>query len=184
MELVDAQAARTPHQVAAVFEGQQLTYGDLNQRANQLAHRLRTLGVGPDILVGVCLERSLEMLVAILGVVKAGGAYLPVDPAFPRDRQAFMLDDAKVPVLLTSAKLAAGLPPHAAIQICLDTEWDSIQSYSKDNPEVLARPREPGVRDLHVGVDGPAERGGGGARERRGDSSRPCARRRAARRTM
>ncbi len=140
VELVDAQAARTPHQVAAVFEGQQLTYGDLNQRANQLAHRLRTLGVGPDILVGVCLERSLEMLVAILGVVKAGGAYLPVDPAFPTDRQAFMLDDAKVPVLLTSAKLAAGLPPHAAIQICLDTEWDSIQSYSKDNPEVLAGP--------------------------------------------
>ena len=140
VELVDAQAARTPHQVAAVFEGQQLTYGDLNQRANQLAHRLRTLGVGPDILVGVCLERSLEMLVAILGVVKAGGAYLPVDPAFPRDRQAFMLDDAKVPVLLTSAKLAAGLPPHAAIQICLDTEWDSIQSCAKDNPELLAGP--------------------------------------------
>ena len=128
VELVDAQAARTPHQVAAVFEGQQLTYGDLNQRANQLAHRLRTLGVGPDILVGVCLERSLEMLVAILGVVKAGGAYLPVDPAFPKDRQAFMLDDAKVPVLLTSAKLAAGLPPHAAIQICLDTEWDAIRA--------------------------------------------------------
>ena len=80
------------------------------------------------------------MLIAILGVVKAGGAYLPVDPAFPRDRQAFMLDDAKVPVLLTSAKLAAGLPSHAAIQLCLDTEWDSIPSCSKDNPEVLAGP--------------------------------------------
>ena len=85
---------RTPDAIAVVFETEQLTYGELNRRANQLAHHLRALGVGPEIVVAICLERSLEMVVGLLGILKAGGAYLPLDPAYPKERLAFMLNDA------------------------------------------------------------------------------------------
>ena len=139
-ELIEEQVARTPDRIAAVFQDLSLTYGDLNRRANQLAHRLQSMGVGPDTLVGVCLDRSLEMLVAILGVVKAGGAYLPVDTSFPKERQAFMLQDARVPVLLTTSKLSPNLPPHSAISICLDTEWSSIASHSMENLGRISAP--------------------------------------------
>src|SRR5262249_34334031 len=89
-----AQGARTPDAVAAVFEDGELTYGELNARANQLAHHLRALGVGPEVVVGLCVERSLELLIGLLGILKAGGAYLPLDPSYPRERLAFMLADA------------------------------------------------------------------------------------------
>ncbi len=101
-QLVAAQAARTPDAVALVFEDQQLTYAALDARANQLAHDLQARGVGPDALVAVCLERSLELIVALLGVLKAGGAYLPLDPAYPKERLAFMLEDSQAPVLITT----------------------------------------------------------------------------------
>src|SRR5262249_19077698 len=100
-ELFETQVARTPDAVAVVFDDEQLTYRDLNAKANQLAYALRTRGVGPEVLVGVCMERSVDMVVALLGILKAGGAYVPMDPAYPRDRLALMLDDAQVPVLLS-----------------------------------------------------------------------------------
>src|SRR4028118_1768190 len=99
-ELFEEQVERTPDAVAAVFEDQQLTYRELDRRANQLARHLRALGVGPETLVGICLERSLEMVVGLLGILKAGGAYVPLDPAYPKERLAFMLEDASVGVLL------------------------------------------------------------------------------------
>ncbi|WP_201756638.1 polyketide synthase [Corallococcus silvisoli] len=115
-----AQASRTPDAEAVRFEGTGLTYAQLDRRSNQLAHHLRDLGVTTDVLVGVCLERSVEMLVAVLAVLKAGGAYLPLDPAYPAPRLAFMLGDAKAPVLLTQAKLRTGLPAFAGPVLCLD----------------------------------------------------------------
>ena len=111
-ELFAAQAARTPDAVAVVFEDERLSYGELDARSNQLAHHLRGLGVGPEVVVGLCVERSLEMLVGLLGILKAGGAYLPLDPDYPPERLAFMLADAGAPVLLTRAALRAHLPAH------------------------------------------------------------------------
>jgi surfactin family lipopeptide synthetase A len=119
-ELVEDQVERTPDAVAAVFESQHLTYRQLNDRANLLAHHLRNLGVGPNVLVGICVERSLEMLVGLLGILKAGGAYVPLDPAYPSDRLAFMLEDCRPLVLLTQKKLQKRLSPHQAQIICLD----------------------------------------------------------------
>ena len=104
-ELFAAQAARTPEAVAVVFEEQQLTYGQLEERANQLAHHLRGLGVGPEVVVGLCVERSLQMVMGLLGILKAGGAYLPLDPSYPSERLAFMLEDSRAPVLLTQSAL-------------------------------------------------------------------------------
>ena len=98
-ELLEAQAERTPERVAVEFEGKRLTYAELNQRANQLAHYLRTLGVGPATLVGICLERSLDMIVGLLGILKAGAAYVPLDPAYPKERLGFMVEDAQLRVL-------------------------------------------------------------------------------------
>ena len=104
-ELFEAQVERTPDAIAIEFESQKLTYQELNRRANQLAHHLRGLGVGPQKLVGICVERSLEMVVGLLGILKAGAAYVPLDPAYPRERLEFMLNDAQVAALLTQAKL-------------------------------------------------------------------------------
>ncbi len=100
--LFEAQVERTPDAIALAFENEQMTYAELNRRANQLAHQLRKLGVGPEVLVGLSVERSLELVVGILGILKAGGAYLPLDPTYPRERLQFMIDDAKPPVILTS----------------------------------------------------------------------------------
>ena len=94
-ELFEAQVERTPDAIAVVFEDQRLTYRELNQRANQLAHYLRKLGVGPEVLVGICVERSMEMIVGILGILKAGGAYVPLDPSYPDERLVFMLEDSR-----------------------------------------------------------------------------------------
>ncbi|MBW4632889.1 MAG: amino acid adenylation domain-containing protein [Iphinoe sp. HA4291-MV1] len=133
-QLFEQQVERTPDAVAVVFENQQLTYQQLNARANQLAHYLKTLGVEPEILVGICVERSLEMIVGLLGILKAGGAYVPLDPAYPQERLSFMLSDSQVKVLLTQQKLAANLPEHTAPVVCLDADWGVICGQTQDNP--------------------------------------------------
>ncbi len=133
-QLFEEQVERTPHAVAVVFENQQLTYQQLNCRANQLAHYLQSLGVEADVLVGLCVERSLEMMVGLLGILKAGGAYVPLDPDYPQERLAYMLNDSQVRVLLTQEKLLTSLPEHGARIVCLDTDWEDISTESKDNP--------------------------------------------------
>ncbi|HEY9656688.1 MAG TPA: condensation domain-containing protein, partial [Crinalium sp.] len=127
---IEAQVERTPDAIAVSFEGQQLTYRALNERANQLAHYLQTLGVKPEVLVGICVDRSLEMVIGLLGILKAGGAYVPFDPSYPADRLAFMLTDAQVPLLLTQAHLVDRLPPHQSEVICLDRDWTEIAQES------------------------------------------------------
>lgn len=140
--LFEAQAARAPAAVAVVFENQQLTYSELNRRANQLAHYLRKLGVGPDVLVGLCVERSLEMVVGLLGILKAGAAYVPLDPAYPAERLAYILADARAPVLLTqnSSMLNLKSPTENIKLICLDTDWHTIAAEGTANPEVVVVP--------------------------------------------
>jgi amino acid adenylation domain-containing protein len=135
-QLFEEQVERTPDAVAVVFENQQLTYHQLNCRANQLAHYLRSLGVGADVLVGICVERSLEMVVGLLGILKAGGAYVPLDPDYPQDRLTFMLEDAQAPVLLTQASLVEAIPHHKAQVVCLDTDWQA-NIYGTDSQENL-----------------------------------------------
>jgi amino acid adenylation domain-containing protein len=132
--LFEAQVERTPGAVAVVFENQQLTYQELNARANQLAHYLQNLGVGPEVLVGICLERSLDMIVGLLGILKAGGAYVPLDPAYPQQRLAFMLSDSQVPLLLTQEQLVTALPEHQAKVVCLDASWGEIAKQTECNP--------------------------------------------------
>jgi amino acid adenylation domain-containing protein len=134
IKLFESQVVQGPYRDAVIYEGSSLTYSELNQRANQLAHHLQTLGVGPDVLVGVYMERSLEMVVALYGILKAGGAYVPVDPEYPRERVIFMLEDTQVPVLLTHAHLLAKLPKNEAKVICLDTDWISISGAPISNP--------------------------------------------------
>ncbi|WP_420895036.1 non-ribosomal peptide synthetase, partial [Sorangium cellulosum] len=128
--LFEAQVEKTPDAVAVVFEGQKLTYRALDARANQLAHHLRRLGVGPDVLVGLCVERSLEMVVGLLGILKAGGAYVPLDPTYPAERLAFMLEDTGAPVLLTQQSLVPQLEDQTARVVCLDADWAEVARQS------------------------------------------------------
>jgi amino acid adenylation domain-containing protein len=132
-ELFEDQAARTPDATAIVFRGQSLSYEQLNRRANRLAHHLRSLGVGPETLVGLCVERSLEMVIGLLAILKSGGAYLPLDPAFPSERLAFILQDAKVPVLITQESLLGNLPVQANQfrAVCIDAELSSFKGESE-----------------------------------------------------
>jgi len=139
-QLFEEQVKRTPDAIAVVFEGEQLTYLELNEKANQLAHYLQELGVGPEVLVGICLERSIEMIVGLLGVLKAGGAYVPLDPAYPLERLGFMLEDSSAPVLLTQSKLVETLPPHSARVVCLDSDWEEIAFCGKENPSSGVKP--------------------------------------------
>ena len=133
-QLFESQVERTPDTVAVVFENQQLTYGDLNSRANQLAHHLQALGVGPEVLVGVCVERSLEMVLGLLGILKAGGAYVPLDPQLPKERLAYMLNDSQVSVMLTQDKWVSGLPENGTcVVFCLDQQWETLSVESEDN---------------------------------------------------
>ncbi|NJR56668.1 MAG: amino acid adenylation domain-containing protein [Acaryochloris sp. CRU_2_0] len=122
-QLFETQVERSPNAIAVVFEGKQLTYQELNDRANQLAHYLQELGVGPEVLVGLCVERSIDMVVSLLGILKAGGAYVPLDPTYPPQRLQFILNDAQVPVLLTQEHLLDTLPEHEAQVMCLDRDW-------------------------------------------------------------
>ena len=136
--LIAAQAQRTPDAVAVEFEGARLTHRELDCRANQLARRLRGLGVGPGVLVGISIERSLELVIGLLGILKAGGAYVPIDPDYPEERRAFMLADASVPVLLTQQKFASNLPPHHARVICLGADWADVAQESDHAPDDTA----------------------------------------------
>nr|HET6903405.1 amino acid adenylation domain-containing protein [Ktedonobacteraceae bacterium] len=132
-QLFETQVERTPDAHALAFENMHLTYRELNTKANQLAHFLQQMGVGPEVLVGLYMERSLEMMVALLGILKAGGAYVPLDPTFPTERLGFMLADAQVSVLVTQQSLVPGLPEHNAHIICMDTDWNDIARMSKAN---------------------------------------------------
>ncbi|MEH2142078.1 AMP-binding protein, partial [Nostoc sp.] len=133
-QLFEMQVKHTPDEVAVVSGFSKLTYQQLNTQANQLAHYLRSLGVGADVLVGVCVERSLGMVVGLLGILKAGGAYVPLDPDYPKERLSFMLNDSQVSVLLTQNKLVNQLPEHRSDVICLDTDWEKISHKSEQNP--------------------------------------------------
>ncbi|KYC42732.1 non-ribosomal peptide synthetase [Scytonema hofmannii PCC 7110] len=132
-QLFEEQVQRTPDAEAVVFEDRQLTYEQLNCRANQLAHYLRSLGVGADVLVGICVERSVEMIVGLLAILKAGGAYVPLDPEYPQERLSFMLEDAQVKVLLTQQQLVDSIPKHQARVVYLDTDWEKIAQQSESN---------------------------------------------------
>ncbi|MCU1758991.1 non-ribosomal peptide synthase/polyketide synthase [Pseudomonas sp. 14P_8.1_Bac3] len=135
--LIEAQALRTPEATALVFDGQSLDYAQLNRQANRLAHRLIELGIGPDQLVGIAVDRSLEMLVGLLAILKAGGAYVPLDPQYPQDRLAHMIDDSGLQLLLTQAHLLDQLPiPHGVQTLVLDPQGAHAHGYSEANPQV------------------------------------------------
>src|SRR5260221_3770991 len=138
-QLVAQQAHTTPEAVALVVDGQTLTYRDLNQRANQLAHALHALGVGPNVLVGVCLERSFDRVVGLLAVLKAGGAYVPLDPSLPAERLAFLVQDAQTPVLLTQHALLSHLPTTSAHLLCLDTDTALFAQQPSSDPACAVR---------------------------------------------
>ena len=140
---IEQHAAQTPDAVAVADNTGHLTYRQLDQRANQLAHYLQKRGVGPNRPVGLVLERSTEMMVAILGVLKAGGAYLPLDPAYPAERLAFMLSDTQAPVLLTQQKLAGSLPTSDAQTLLIDSDWETIA-----REEITAPPLAPNPENL------------------------------------
>ncbi|HEX8650921.1 MAG TPA: amino acid adenylation domain-containing protein, partial [Pyrinomonadaceae bacterium] len=133
-QLFEAQAARDPASIAVIFEEHQLTYGELNVRANQVAHYLQRLGVGPETHVGLMVERSVEMIVGLLGILKAGGAYVPLDPAYPQERLSFMLKDAGVSALLTQQCLLERLPAREIKAVCLDSDLKVISKESEKNP--------------------------------------------------
>jgi amino acid adenylation domain-containing protein/FkbM family methyltransferase len=143
-ELFEEQAERAPEAVAAVFEDEVLSYGELNRRANQLAHYLRGLGVGPDARVGICLERSLEMVVGLLAMLKAGGAYVPLDAGYPAERLGQMIADARMPVIVTHERLLERVSAEGAHEVCLDRDSEAIARASEENlvsgvsPENLA----------------------------------------------
>ncbi|XUL85487.1 amino acid adenylation domain-containing protein [Streptomyces galilaeus] len=165
-EIFEAQADATPHAEALRFEGERLTYAELDRRANRLAHRLRRSGVGRDVLVGICMERSTELVVSLLATLKAGGAYLPLDPGYPRSRLEFMLADARVPVLLTQRRLVPVLPDHEAAVLCVDETAEDLGRESGERPRVrvggddlayviytsgsTGRPK--GVMNVHAGI--------------------------------
>ncbi|MGZ4031267.1 MAG: non-ribosomal peptide synthetase [Tumebacillaceae bacterium] len=132
-EMFEEQAAKTPDRIAVACEGKQLTYRELNERVNQLAHHLKKLGVGPEQMVGLSMERSLEMIIGLLAIVKAGGAYVPLDPAYPQERLTFMLEDAQVQVLVTLQHLAGELPTENTKVICLDSDWAQVAVESTEN---------------------------------------------------
>lgn len=135
--LFEEQVERSPSVTAVIAGSDRLSYRELNTRANQLAHYLKSAGVGPGVLVGICLERSWRLMVAILGVLKAGGAYVPLDPAYPRERLAFILQDAKAPVLITQESLR-NLHSADTRLVCLDTDWERIHGAPRENPGATA----------------------------------------------
>ena len=143
-ELIEGQVERTPEAAAVVYEDRQISYSELNRRANQLAHYLRKLGVGPEVLVGVCMERSIEMVVGLLGILKAGGAYVPLDPMYPEDRVAYMVEDSRLKVLVTEQRFRGRFAQKGTPLVCLDSDWQAISRESSENcrtevgPENLA----------------------------------------------
>jgi amino acid adenylation domain-containing protein len=133
---IESQVAKVPSAPALICESQQLSYRELNEKSNQLAHYLRKAGVGPDVLVGICAERSAEMVVGLLGIMKAGGAYVPLDPEYPKDRLATMIEDAKPPVILTQERLLSCLPDSGCPVFCLDRDCGKLEGESRSNPGV------------------------------------------------
>ena len=134
-QLFEAQVERSPDAIAVEFDGHLLTYRELNQRANQFAHYLQSLGVKPNVVVGICVERSLELVIGLLAILKAGGAYVPLDPSYPAERLAFMLSDSQAPVLVTQQRLVSRLPEHDAQVVCMDADWAVVAACRQDNPE-------------------------------------------------
>jgi amino acid adenylation domain-containing protein len=132
-QLFESVVEQTPDAVAVVFEDEQLTYSELNARANQLAHYLRSLGVKPEVLVGICVERSLPMIIGLLAILKAGGAYVPLDPSYPKEHLAYILQDTQASVLLTQVSLLEVIPQHKAKVVCLDTDWHLIEQQSQED---------------------------------------------------
>jgi amino acid adenylation domain-containing protein len=132
-QLFEEQVEKAPDAIAVVFEDRQLTYQALNQRANQVAHYLKKLGVGAETLVGICVERSLEVIIGTLAILKAGGAYVPLDPSYPKERLNFMLEDTQIPVLLTHERLSENLPRDDTHMVCLDRDWEQITQESNEN---------------------------------------------------
>jgi amino acid adenylation domain-containing protein len=139
-ELFERQVARTPAAPALIYGEQQLSYRELDEKANQLARVLIRAGVGPEKLVGIAMERSIEMVVSLLAVLKAGGAYVPLDPGYPPQRLTMMMEDAAVPVLLTQEHLVDRLPKHHALTLCVDREWDEIERESPASPSASVGP--------------------------------------------
>ncbi|MBD2039313.1 amino acid adenylation domain-containing protein [Microcoleus sp. FACHB-672] len=132
-QLFEAQVERTPDAVAVIFGDIKITYRQLNTRANKLAYHLQTLGVKPEVRVGICADRSLEVVEALLAIFKAGGVYVPLDPTYPKDRLAFMLEDSAVPVLLTQTHLVEQLPEHNGQVVCLDAVGEEVSQQSDEN---------------------------------------------------
>lgn len=141
--LIEQQARAIPDAIGVDFEGQELTYGELNARANQVAHHLRARGVGPEVLVGIFIERSIEMIIGLLGVLKAGGAYVPLDPTYPADRLQFMLADTGISILLTHWPCEDRLPSREVRAIYLDRDWEIIARSPRHDPESGVRPDHP-----------------------------------------
>ncbi|MDB9414330.1 non-ribosomal peptide synthetase [Microcystis aeruginosa] len=165
-QLFEEQAAQNPQGIAVIFEGQKLTYQQLNNRGNQLAHCLRDKGVSPESLVGIFMERSLEMVIGLLGILKAGGAYVPLDPDYPTERLGDILSDSGVSLVLTQESLGDFLPQTGAELLCLDRDWEKIATYSPENPFNLTTPenlayviytsgstgKPKGVMNIHRGI--------------------------------
>ncbi|NEQ08700.1 MAG: amino acid adenylation domain-containing protein, partial [Moorea sp. SIO4E2] len=139
-QLFEEQVERTPDGVAVVFEQEQITYGELNAKANQLAHYLQSLGVGPEVLVGICVERSIEMIIGLLGILKAGGAYVPLDPMYPSERIAYILSSSKIKLLVTQENLLVSLPNFSAQAVCLDIDSQRIAQCSTCNSVRIFQP--------------------------------------------
>jgi amino acid adenylation domain-containing protein len=139
-QLFEAQVERAPDSLAVVYAEQSLTYAALNARANQLAHSLQKRGVGPQTRVGLCVDRSLDMIVGMLGILKAGAAYVPLDPAYPRERLAFMLADVQASLLLTQERLLPGLPRQDLDVLCLDSGWSAVAREPATNPASAVTP--------------------------------------------
>jgi amino acid adenylation domain-containing protein len=139
-QLFEAQAEKAPDAVAVVCGTEQVTYGELNRRANRLAHRLRKLGVGPEVCVGLCMERSVDLVLGILAILKAGGAYVPLDPSYPRERLAFLLHDSQAPVILTQQRLSPNLAGSDACILCLDGEGANLAAECDENLPCRATP--------------------------------------------
>jgi amino acid adenylation domain-containing protein len=139
-ELFEEQVEKTPDSIAVVFENRKLTYRELNQRANQLANYLQSLGVQPEVLVGICTERSIEMILGILGILKAGGAYVPLDIAYPKERLAFILSDSQVSIILTQQHIVERLPTNQARIVCLDKDWKDIVKIPIQQTEITVKP--------------------------------------------
>ena len=133
-QIFESQAETTPDRVAVIFDGQHLSYRELNSRANQLASHLRGLGIEAEQRVAVCLDRSLEMLIGIVAILKSGAAYVPIDPHYPLERVSYLLEDSRAPVIVTRKDLSEELPSHWAHTICLDSDWEEIAREGRQNP--------------------------------------------------